>query len=183
MNDELLIKLGYNGIEHLVAQLQTLDQYQFPTEPFKPSPSGTGAVWGKITGNLEDQADLIARLDSLQTTIEAAILAEIGNAFTYKGSVATYNDLPTEGNKIGDIYNVVETGANYAWDGSEWDKLSETIDLSGYVDKDLFEETLKLYDMLMGKSPSLRREFIMRNKLSKYSQTEDDTFEDFDEDE
>lgn len=45
------------------------------------------------------------------------------------------------------------------------------------------EETLKLYDMLMGKSPSLRREFIMRNKLSKYSQTEDDTFEDFDEDE
>lgn len=145
MNDELLIKLGYNGIEHLVAQLQTLDQYQFPTEPFKPSPSGTGAVWGKITGNLEDQADLIARLDSLQTTIEAAILAEIGNAFTYKGSVATYNELPTEGNKIGDIYNVVETGANYAWDGSGWDKLSETIDLSGYVDKDLFEETLKLY--------------------------------------
>ena len=45
------------------------------------------------------------------------------------------------------------------------------------------EETLKLFDMLMGKSPSLRREFIMRNKLSKYSQTEDDTFEDFDEDE
>ena len=132
MNDELLIKLGYNGIEHLVAQLQTLDQYQFPTEPFKPSPSGTGAVWGKITGNLEDQADLIARLDSLQTTIEAAILAEIGNAFTYKGSVATYNDLPTEGNKIGDIYNVVETGANYAWDGSGWDKLSETLDLEPY---------------------------------------------------
>lgn len=147
MNDELLIELGYNGIEHLVAQLQTLDQYEFPTEPFRPTPtpSGKGAVWGKITGNLDDQADLIARLGSLQTTIEEAIIAEIGHVFTYKGTVATFNDLPTEENRVGDIWNVADTGANYCWDGSKWDKLSETLDLSNYVDKDLFEDTLKLY--------------------------------------
>ena len=40
------------------------------------------------------------------------------------------------------------------------------------------EETLKLYDELMGKSPALRREFILKNKLSNF---EDDVlFEDDD---
>jgi len=40
------------------------------------------------------------------------------------------------------------------------------------------EETLKLYDELMGKSPALRREFILKNKLSSFE--EDDLFEDDD---
>lgn len=48
---------------------------------------------------------------------------------------------------------------------------------------DNIEETLKLYDVLMGKQPSLRKDFIIRNKLSKYSQTEDDTIDDFDDEE
>lgn len=38
------------------------------------------------------------------------------------------------------------------------------------------EETLKLYDELMGKSPALRREFILKNKLSNFE--DDDLFED-----
>lgn len=45
------------------------------------------------------------------------------------------------------------------------------------------EKTLQLYDQLMGKQPSLRRDFILKNKLSKYSQGEDDLFEDDIEDE
>lgn len=40
------------------------------------------------------------------------------------------------------------------------------------------EETLKLYDELMGKSPALRREFILKNKLSNFK--DDDLFEDDD---
>lgn len=40
------------------------------------------------------------------------------------------------------------------------------------------EETLKLYDELMGKSPALRREFILKNKLSNLE--DDDLFEDDD---
>lgn len=39
---------------------------------------------------------------------------------------------------------------------------------------DNMESTLKLYDQLMGKTPALRRDFIARNKLSKYAQNEDD---------
>ena len=40
------------------------------------------------------------------------------------------------------------------------------------------EETLKLYDELMGKSPALRREFILKNKLSNFE--DDDLFDDDD---
>lgn len=58
--------------------------------------------------------------------------SEISSVYKFKGSVATYNDLPT-GATVGDVYNVADTGANYAWDGSAWDKLSETVDLSSYA--------------------------------------------------
>lgn len=57
----------------------------------------------------------------------------IGSALKYKGSVSTYSDLPSTGQQNGDVWNVLDTGANYAWTGTEWDKLSETVDLSGYI--------------------------------------------------
>ena len=44
---------------------------------------------------------------------------------------------------------------------------------------DDIEETLKLYNDLMGKQPSLRRDFIMKNKLSSIKGN-DDIFEDDD---
>lgn len=54
---------------------------------------------------------------------------------TFKGSVQNYDSLPNDP-EIGDVWNVEDTGANYAWTGEEWDKLSETVDLSGYLTKD-----------------------------------------------
>ena len=51
----------------------------------------------------------------------------------YKGTVASYSNLPSSDNQTGDLYNVTDTGANYAWSGTDWDKLSENIDLSGVV--------------------------------------------------
>ena len=42
----------------------------------------------------------------------------------YMGQVQKYANLPTDA-KPGDVYDVVETGANYAWNGASWDKLSE----------------------------------------------------------
>ena len=43
------------------------------------------------------------------------------------------------------------------------------------------EKTLQLYDILMGKSPSARKEYITKNKLSKFDA--EDTFDDFDDEE
>ena len=50
MDENLLLELGYNGIEHLIAQLQDLRYYDIPTAHVDPTPSGSKAVWGKITG-------------------------------------------------------------------------------------------------------------------------------------
>lgn len=61
--------------------------------------------------------------------------------YQYKGSVATYADLPTTGQKIGDVYNVetadpdhgIKAGDNVAWNGTQWDILGGNHDLSGYA--------------------------------------------------
>ena len=61
--------------------------------------------------------------------------------YQYKGSVATYANLPTTGQKIGDVYNVetadpdhgIKAGDNVAWDGAQWDILGGNHDLSGYA--------------------------------------------------
>lgn len=55
--------------------------------------------------------------------------------FKVKGSVASYNNLPQSGQEVGDVYNVLDTGANYVWTDNGWDKLSETIDLTNYYTK------------------------------------------------
>lgn len=64
--------------------------------------------------------------------IKSAIDSAVSSVYKYKGSVASYSDLPSTGLTIGDVYNVEDTGDNYAWNGSAWDKLAGTIDLSGY---------------------------------------------------
>lgn len=61
--------------------------------------------------------------------------------YQYKGSVATYADLPTTGKKVGDVWNVetadpdhgIKAGDNVAWDGAQWDILGGNHDLSGYA--------------------------------------------------
>lgn len=60
----------------------------------------------------------------------------ISTVFVYKGTVATIGDLNNiENPKVGDCWNVEADGNNYAWNGSEWDKLSGTVDLSDYYTK------------------------------------------------
>ena len=67
------------------------------------------------------------------TQVQAAIDAAVASAFTYKGSVATVNDLPASGNKVGDVYDVQATGMNYAWDGTKWDAMGQYIDTSVFM--------------------------------------------------
>lgn len=66
---------------------------------------------------------------------------DIGSVYRYKGSVQTYAQLPTTGQAVGDTYNVetadathnIKAGDNVAWNGTTWDVLAGTIDLSGYA--------------------------------------------------
>lgn len=78
--------------------------------------------------------------ENIQAALEA-INTKASTAYKYKGSKATYEELPTTGNKVGDVWNVVAAhgttpaGTNYAWTGTEWDALGGLVDLSTYQTK------------------------------------------------
>nr|DAT54549.1 MAG TPA: MAEBL protein [Caudoviricetes sp.] len=52
------------------------------------------------------------------------------SVYIFKGSVDTIEDLPTEGNVIGDVWNVRKSDTNYAWTSEGWDALGGTAELS-----------------------------------------------------
>ena len=70
-----------------------------------------------------------------------ALASDISSVYKYKGSVASYSVLPSSGQEVGDVYNVeaadttngINAGDNVAWNGTAWDVLAGTVDLSGYV--------------------------------------------------
>lgn len=66
---------------------------------------------------------------------EVATKQDLSTVFKYKGSVASYANLPTSGNEIGDVWNVLDTDKNYAWNGTSWDDLGGVVDLSNYYTK------------------------------------------------
>lgn len=68
-------------------------------------------------------------------------IALVSKGMDYKGSVSTFNNLPTSGNKKGDIYTTDDTGSEYIWtiDASSgsidnWHELGG-VDLSDYYTK------------------------------------------------
>lgn len=75
--------------------------------------------------------------------------AKVNAVYKFKGSVDNLMALPAEGNTLGDVYNLKDTGMNVAWDGSQWDYLGIDVDLSGYIQaKDLVEATDEQIDAL-----------------------------------
>ena len=103
----------------------------FATEAYVAS---NGGKIDKIKVNGEEQAISNKAVDITVPTaqdIDDAIDAKVAGAYKFKGSVANAEALPTTGNTEGDIYNVEDTGANYAWNGTEWDSLGGSFDSSG----------------------------------------------------
>lgn len=62
--------------------------------------------------------------------------SQISAVYRFKGSKASYDALPAYDREIGDVWNILDTGANYAWTTDGWDKLSENFDLTGYALKE-----------------------------------------------
>lgn len=88
---------------------------------------------GVLTASYFEKLDALPSADELDQKINTAI----GSVYKVKGSVANYEALPKENVTIGDVYNLEDTGANYVATSTtpDWDKLSETVDLSGYLTK------------------------------------------------
>lgn len=103
----------------------------------------TGTVVEIINSLESDRTDaaLSAAQGKALKTLVDELKASVAAALDYKGTKDTYEELPAEGNKKGDVWNVVgahgttPAGTNYAWDGTTWDPLGGTIDLSGYYTK------------------------------------------------
>lgn len=62
--------------------------------------------------------------------------SDISTVYKWKGSKDTYDQLPTEGNTVGDIWNVKDTNMNYGWteDGT-WDSLGSPVEISAITNE------------------------------------------------
>lgn len=126
----------------------TLNQEQFKAA-WKSFPNTAGIV--EIIDSLEsdktDAALSAAQGKALKTLIDD-LKASVAAALDYKGTKDSYDQLPSSGNKKGDVWNVVAAhgttpaGTNYAWDGAKWDPLGGTIDLSGYYTKSQVDDAI-----------------------------------------
>lgn len=98
---------------------------------------------GSAEGNITAVTNALAAHKADYDNPHKVTAAQLGLATVYKynGSVETYADLPTSGQKVGDVYNVkqadpnhkIKAGDNVAWDGTTWDILAGDTDLSGYA--------------------------------------------------
>lgn len=113
-------------------------------------PLATGTVVEIINSLESDRTDaaLSAAQGKALKTLVDELKASVAAALDYKGTKDTYEELPTEGNKKGDVWNVVgahgsiPAGTNYAWDGTQWDPLGGTVDLSGYYTKSQVDDAI-----------------------------------------
>lgn len=116
------------GLSTTVAQLQnTIDGYT--------DDSGVAH-----TGLVSRVSSLESELDNVYTKTE--VDTKISSVMRYKGSKDTYAELPSTA-EVGDVWNVVQAdsehgvraGDNLAWNGTAWDNLGGSVDLSGYATK------------------------------------------------
>ena len=115
----------------------------------------TTATLSSLKSDVDNQGSAISgitngtKLDSFKD-VEDEINSKISSVYKVRGTKDTYADLPTEGNTIGDVYNVkaangnTPAGTNSVCTASagtreeQWDALGGTIDLSGYVSASSF---------------------------------------------
>ena len=107
--------------------------------------TSTNAIQNKaVFDALKLKADASA-LNSYVTTATAnttyAKKTDITNVYKFKGTKNNYTDLPTTDRVTGDVWNItnadaehgIKAGDNVAWNGTAWDNLSGTVDLSAYA--------------------------------------------------
>lgn len=99
---------------------------------------GSGLKINETTGATEVDASSLqagsVEWSNIQNKPELALKSDLSTVYTYKGSVANEAALPTEGNKVGDVYNTEATGMNYGWTGTEWDPLGEILNIKSITD-------------------------------------------------
>ena len=91
-----------------------------------------------------DKATTLAGYGIADAYTKSEVDAKVSSVYHYKGTVSTYADLPSSGLEIGDVWNIetadsthgIKAGDNVAWNGTTWDALAGTVDLTPYATKD-----------------------------------------------
>lgn len=79
-----------------------------------------------LTNDLQFQTQ-----SQVQETVNQTVQTAVSAVYKYKGSVANQSALPSEPTPAtGDVYNVEDTGMNYAWNGTKWDALGTVTTLT-----------------------------------------------------
>lgn len=104
-------------------------------------PAATNDNAGLMTGAHRKKLEELPTNEDLSSTY--ALKSDIVNMYKYKGSVASAGNLPTTGQKTGDVYNIESAsiyggaGANVAWNGSAWDSLGEIFTVTAITNAQL----------------------------------------------
>lgn len=116
---------------------------------------------GVLTASYFEKLDALPSADELDQKINTAI----GSVYKVKGSVANYEALPKDNVTIGDVYNLEDTGANYVATSTtpDWDKLSETVDLNGYLTK---TDAASMYQPKGNYLTSVPEEYVTETELT-----------------
>lgn len=96
-----------------------------------------------------------------------ALKSEMTTVMHYVGTVASESALPTSNNTVGDVYNVEDSGANYAWNGSSWDQLGGAVNLTGYYTK------TEVDSALAGKSDSNHTHSVATDSVAGFMSSTD----------
>lgn len=131
----------WNGIEWV-----NMGRFQGPQgEPGKDAELSKAAIEAVLVGEVtththdtryytKDQTDANIKVvaDDLANNYynKSQVDSKFTSVYVFKGSVDTIEDLPTEGNVIGDVWNVRKNDTNYAWTSEGWDALGGTAELA-----------------------------------------------------
>ena len=131
----------WNGIEWV-----NMGRFQGPQgEPGKDAELSKAAIEAVLVGEVtththdtryytKDQTDANIKVvaDDLANNYynKSQVDSKFTSVYIFKGSVDSVEDLPTEGNVIGDVWNVRKNDTNYAWTSEGWDKLGGTVELA-----------------------------------------------------
>lgn len=141
----------WNGTEWV-----NMGRFQGPQgEPGKDAELSKAAIEAVLVGEVtththdtryytKDQTDANIKVvaDDLANNYynKSQVDSKFTSVYIFKGSVDTVEDLPTEGNVIGDVWNVRKNDTNYAWTSEGWDALGGTAELASLTSNGLMSK-------------------------------------------
>lgn len=131
------------------------DAYTASTIDGKLADKADASTVSELTSTVAGKADSATSLAGYgiqDAYTKKEVDAKVSSVYKYKGSVANEAALPQEDQVVGDVYNVEDTGMNVAWDGTKWDKLGSTVDLSAYMTTETANSTFATITTVNGKA-------------------------------